>query len=567
MNPKKLKKHNLTKLAINIAIIMLSAYIISYLFIRIDLTSEKRYTLTRTTINTLKSLKDNVIVRVYLDGDELPSGFVRLRNAIKEMLDEYQIYSKVNIDYEFIDPAKDVDEKMKTRIYNQLYKKGIIPIQLQENTKDGKSSQKVLFPGALIIHRGREIALNFLKNNQQLTAEGNLNNSIQSLEYEFTNALTKINKPVKTKIAFSQGHGELSPIQVRDIEMVLEEYYQVDFVKIDSTNDHINDYKLIIVAKPQNAFSEPDKYLIDQFFMNGGKLMWLVDGVLINADSLKQNNETLALANELNIDDILFKYGARVNKHLIEDLQSSAIGLTVPGADGKPQIKLFPWQYFPLITNHSNHPITKYLSVVKLEYASSIDTVGASPLIRKTQLLASTPYSKVTPVPELINFGMINKVDEKLYNREPLPIAILFEGVFPSVFKNRMLSRFTVHPDEFKEQSRETKMIVVADGDIIKNEVSPNGDIFPLGFDRDTRQTYKGNTEFILNAVNYLCDDAGLMSVRARELKLRLLNKETVENEKLKWQLINTLVPVVCVILFGIVLSFIRKRKYSLQTK
>ncbi len=563
MKQKQNKKHKLIQLGISLLIIILLANIVSFVFFRLDLTSEKRYTLTEISKKTLRSLNDHVYIKIYLDGDELPLGFKRLRKALQEMLDEYKLYTNVELDYQFVNLDKIKDKNIAYRIRQQLYRKGLAPIELNETSEDGKKSKKTIFPGATIVHNGRETIVNFLKNEAVNTAEQNLNNSIQSLEYEFINAIAKLKKERKPKIAFTEGHGELKSAEIYDISITLSEYYDIERVRLDTTPTDLAKFEAIVVAKPQKAFSEAGKYVLDQYIMNGGKVLWLIDAVVSNMDSLLANNHTLAIAIDHKLTDQLFKYGARINPVLVEDLQCAPIGLAVAGQNGKPQIKLFPWHFFPLISNHTNHSITKYLNLVKTNFVSSIDTVGIPGELRKEILLKSSAYTKTSATPSRIDLSMIREIDEQAYNNAPVPIAVLIEGEFSSVFENRSLAKFTSNPAAHKNKSAFNKMIVVADGDIIRNDISPKGEPYPLGFDKYSQKTFRGNTEFILNAMNYLCEDGGLMSLRVRELQIRLLDKTKIKASKTKWQIINTLLPIVLVILFGLIFTGIRKRKFK----
>jgi ABC-2 type transport system permease protein len=563
MKRKQIKRQNIIQLFISLVIIILINYIVSFLFFRFDLTSEKRYSLTPLTKNTLRNLDDNVYIKIYLEGDDLPAGFKRLQNSVRELLDEYKVYAGKYIDFDFINPSKNPDREMRYKIYDELAQKGMMPIEIKENSTEGKSSQKVIFPGAIIYFKGKELSLNLLKNNQSTSAETNLNNSIQSLEYEFTNALVKLNHKNIIKVAFTKGHGELNDLQIRDMVITLSEYYKVERVQLDTGATDLNRYQTIIFPKPLIPFSENEKYMIDQYVMNGGKILWLVDGVVANTDSLQQNSLTLAMANSLNLEDLFFKYGFRINPDIVEDLRCAAIGLTVAGATGQPNIKLFPWQFYPVIITTGNHTITKYLSPVKTEFLSTIDTVGSSNQIQKKILLYSSSFSKISPVPMRITFDLLNITDESIYHTPPQPVAALIEGVFHSAFKNRPLRKFTTNITGFRDSSVATKMIVVADGDVIRNELSLNRDIVPLGIDPKTKQTFRGNKEFILNAMNYLNDDGGLMGLRTRELKLRLLDKKDIQTSKTTLQIFNTLIPVLFIIIFGVCLSLWKKRKYT----
>ncbi len=562
---KHIKRQNLIQLLISLVVLVLIQFIGSHLFMRFDLTAEKRYTLTDMTKNKLKKLNDYVYVKIYLEGEDLPIGFRRLQKSIKETLDEFAVYAGENIEYEFINPFADIDMAAKRKIYEELTKKGLKPVDLKHRSKEGSETQKMLFPGAIISYKGYEVAVNLLKNNQNMNAANNLNNSIQSLEYEFINAIHKLQTDKRPQIAFIEGHGELSEYEVMDITTTLSEYYSVDRGQISGQKGILQPYKAIIVAKPVKPFSEMDKFVIDQYIMQGGKVLWLIEGATASLDSLYNPEQAMiAMASTINLDDMLFKYGVRINHDLLQDMQCAAIGLTTKDPSGKPAIRFFPWLYSPLIVSHNNHTITKYMNLIKTEFISSLDTVGSSENLNKTILLTTSRFTKQEQTPARVSLDIIrDKPEKKDFKQSYKPIAALVEGKFPSVFKNRIIPGIVSRQDSILTQSKPTKMIFVSDGDIIRNEISERGDIYPLGFDRNSKRTYTGNSEFILNAVNYLCDDEGLMSIRLREIKLRLLDKTKIERERLFWQIINVVIPVVSVILFGIIINVIRRKRYT----
>lgn len=565
MERKKLKRQNLLQLLITLVIIVLVAYVSSFVGARFDLTSEKRYTLSDATKEMLKNLDDVVYVEVYLEGDDLPVGFNRLKQAVKENLDEFKVYAGDQLEYKFINPSANPDEEIRLEKQRELAQQGINPIQLQERTREGKTSQKTVFPGALIYYKGKQpMAVNFLKSQPNLSPENNLNNSIQALEYELTNAVMKLIAEERQKIAFLEGHGELQNIELQRIATTLEEYYDVSRERLDSTTTGLENYSVLIVAKPRRPFSEAEKYVLDQYFMRGGKLLFFVDGTTASMDSLHRSPSTIAISNELNLSDMLFKYGIRLNPDVVMDLQSGMIALTVPGTTSETGIKRFPWPYNPLIITQNNHPITKYMNMLRTEFVSSLDTVGASPEMKKTVLLTTSEYSLIQAVPLQISFDIVNEVwDERRFPHPPQIVAAMVEGRFQSLFKNRHIAGLTATPSDFVENSVPTKIIVAADGDIIRNTISSSGETYPLGFDRTAQHIFQGNTEFTLNAVNYLCEDDALMSLRLRELKLRLLDKDQITNSRLKWQLINTILPILVIVIMGFAINSARKNRYT----
>jgi ABC-2 type transport system permease protein len=560
---KNLKRQNIIQLGLALAIIVLVNVISSFVFTRFDLTSEKRFTLSETTKDFLGRLDDIVYVKVYLEG-EFPAGFKRLRNSTKEMLDEFRAYSNGNIEYEFIDPSASTEPQERNRLYQQLAEKGLQPTNLEETGK-GEASQKIIFPGAILTYRAQEYPLQLLKSQIGVSPEEMLNNSVQALEFNLANTIRKLIIQKKPRIGFVQGHGELGKMEVADMARSLSEYYDVDSVVIGGRLKSLDAYKAVIIAKPASAFHEKDKFILDQFIMKGGKVLWLIDRMYASMDSLRNNDgNALAFANELNLDDQLFRYGVRINPDLIQDLHAAPILLTTGYIGNQPQQKVLPWFYFPLLVPTSRHPVVNNLNAIKCEFVSSLDTLAVKG-IKKTVLLSTSELSKVLYSPVRINLGMLRiQPDPRQYNRKQLPVAVLLEGTFSSVFTNRIPPVIAENKDiDFRESSVPTKMLVVSDGDIIRNEVSKTGGaVYPLGYDRITRQVY-GNKSFLLNSVDYMCDESGLLAVRSKELKLRLLNRPRVDAEKYRWQLINTALPILLMIGFGVARNYSRKRKFA----
>ena len=438
-------KQKIIKYTISIISITLIFYIASSYFFRIDLTSEKRYTLSDYTKKLLGEIDEQVYIKIYLEGDDLPVKFKKLRISVQELLDEFGVFSGKRITYEFINPTESTDKKVRFSIYKQLLDKGLTPIESQEASSEGKTSQKMVFPGVVISYKGKEIGINLLKNDPhyQLDSEQNIANSIQTLEYEFTNALQKLSKKIKPKIAFIEGHNELSEYQVMDMTRILSEYYDVQRGRIGGKPDVLNGFKAVIIAKPTTEFSEQDKFVLDQYVMNGGKILWLIEGTNVRLDSLFVNSTTFAISQSLNIEDQLFKYGIRINPDLICDKQSSPIGIALEGEDGQPKIKLYPWYFFPVIVTNNQHSISKYLNFIKTEFVSSIDTVSYDLNIKKTVLLTSSEYTKIRQVPVQINLSDVSTTfNEKEYTQGKKSIAVLLEGKFQSIFNNRPIKKY-----------------------------------------------------------------------------------------------------------------------------
>jgi len=562
MTTRNNKKRDLTALGLAIIIVILLNLIGSFVFHRFDLTSEKRYTLSDATKKLIGQLDDVVYVKVYLDGD-FPAGFKRLKNETKEMLDEFRAYSDDNIEYEFINPSSTADKKQQNEVYKQLHDKGLQPTNLEVKDEKG-TSQQIIWPGAIVSYKGRETPWQLLKTQLGQSSEGQLNNSVQALEYEFASCIRNLSTSSRPQIGFIEGHNELDTLYVKDITDALGEFYLLKRVKINEQLNALNGLQAIVIAKPDSLFSEKDKFIIDQFVMKGGKILWAIDPLYTSIDSLRKSGITLAVPSDLNLDDLLFKYGVRINPNMILDLQSSAIPVNKALRGQQPRFELMPWLFSPLIMPTGNHPIVKNLDIIKIEYGASMDTIAAKG-ISKTILLKTSKYTKTFNAPVRVSLGMVRQEpNEQLFNDSYQPVAVLLEGEFESVFKNRIAP--DIASDSaigYKDHGIKTKMIVISDGDIIRNDVQHSTQKpFPLGYDQYTQQTY-GNKNFILNCINYLCDDSGLISVRARELTLRLLDKKKVNTEKLKWQLVNTVVPLLFILLFGIIHNIRRKRKYG----
>ncbi|HEY0031107.1 MAG TPA: gliding motility-associated ABC transporter substrate-binding protein GldG [Bacteroidia bacterium] len=562
MSNKRNKKRDLISLILVLAILVMLNFVGSFVFHRFDLTSEKRYTLSDATKSLLANLDDVIYVKVYLEGD-FPAGFKRLRNETKEMLDEFRAYSDNNIEYEFINPSANTDKKQQNEVFKQLFEKGLQPTNL-EVKEEGGTSQQIIFPGAIVSFRGHELPWQLLKTQMGRSPEAQLNNSIQSLEYEFASCIRNLSVSDRPVVGFIDGHGELDTLGVQDIADELSEFYAVKRVKLDSQLTALKGLDAIIVAKPDTAFTDKEKFILDQFIMKGGKALWLIDPMYTSPDSLRMNGGTLALPYELRLDDLFFKYGVRINTDLVEDIQSSVIPVNAAMRGQPANIQMKPWIFSPLIMPVNEHPIVKNLDVIKMDFVSSIDTIAVKG-IRKTILLQSSRYSRTQLSPVRVDLRMVNMpLDEKRFNNPYRNLAVLLEGEFESVFRNHLDPKIAKDSAiGFKEKGVATKMIVISDGDVIRNDIDYRSQKkLPLGYDKYTNQTY-GNKNFILNCMNYLCDDSGLISVRARELTLRLLDKKKLKNERLKWQIINTVLPLLALVLFGVIYTIRRKRKYS----
>jgi len=564
MKRKDLKKYNIYILTVSLLIIILVNIIVSYINFRIDLTEEKRYTLSKSTVKILKNLDDIVFFKVYLDG-EFPAGFKRLQQETKEMLNQFRAYSN-NIEYEFINPMATSDNKQKRAIYNQLINSGLDPTNLQTKDKNGRISQQIIFPGAIVSYKGREVPMQLLISQYGESPEKVLNNSIESLEFAIASAIKKLMKDNTTMIGLIQGHGELKQYELADIALALSDYYRVKFVRLDNKIKSLKDFKAIIIAKPDSTFDEKDKFIIDQFIMHGGKTLWLLDASNASMDSLTNNDNTLVSSLNTNLDDMMFRYGVKIQKNIIIDLQAIPIPVITGRIGNQPQYDKRPWVYFPMIIPKSNHPIVKNINAIKTEFVGSIDTV-TTPKIKKMPLLSTSKYSRIINLPAVIDINVLNREPNPYYFNNPYQnIAMLLEGKFTSLYKHRIPPEIEENKEiDFKEESNYNKMIVVSDGDIIKNQVTKqNGEIipYPLGYDKYNNYTF-GNKDFILNAINYLLDDDGLIYLRSRDIKLRMLDKTRLTNNRLYIQTVNVILPIFILIVAGIIVNIIRKNKYS----
>ncbi|MFB0925162.1 MAG: gliding motility-associated ABC transporter substrate-binding protein GldG, partial [Vicingaceae bacterium] len=497
------RKKDLTFMIVGLIIILLVNYVGSFAFERFDLTSEKRFTLSKTSQELAENIDDIIYVKVYLEG-EFPAGYKRLRDETKEMLDEFRAYSNGNLEYEFINPAESEDDKIREGIYKQLYKQGLRPTDLSERSNDGFSN-KIIWPGAVFLYKGKELPIQLLKSQIGAQQEGMLNSSIESLEYEIANAINSLTKTAISKIAFIEGHGELDKLETASLAASLAEFYVVDRIELNGQLNSLTErvmvdsnkafrvkvkYQSIIIARPMDRFSEKDKFIIDQYVMYGGRVVWLVDPVFASMDSLLKDNVTMAIPMDLNLDDQLFTYGVRINTNIVQDVQCAPIPIVTGMVGGKPKQEILPWFFFPLLTPANNHPIVNNLNALKGQFVSTIDTI-AKKGIRKTGLLKTSQYSKVSSAPTRIGLEMLRfEPDQTQFNAGHRVVAILLEGKFESVFKNRITPQLKgANEISFKEESVENKMIVIADGDIAKNNVNRRtGEFLELGVDRYTRQ-------------------------------------------------------------------------------
>ncbi|WP_452600430.1 gliding motility-associated ABC transporter substrate-binding protein GldG [Pontimicrobium sp. MEBiC01747] len=533
----------------------------SSVYKRFDLTSDKRYTLSEAALNVVKEVNSPIIIDVFLEGEDFPSEFRRLQTETKQILEEFSAYNG-NIKFKFINPIE--EEETRERSMQILNDRGLTPMQLSVQGKNGQNSQRVIFPWALASFNNQTVKIPLVKNKIGATQEELVSNSVQHLEYAFADGFGKLVNPKRRKIGILRGNGQLENKYIFDFVKTLRDYYFIAPFTLDSvatnpvkTSKSLNTYDLIISAKPTEAFSENEKLVLDQYTMNGGKSLWLLDAVAMEKDSLYNiEGKNVAVSRDLNLTDFFFKYGVRTNPLLVKSMYSAPITLA-QGEGSESRVDNLPWTYSPLATSSSKHPIVNNLNFLKFDFANPIDTLKNN--IKKTILLESAPLSKLEGTPAIISLESVNEApDPKTFNKGSQTLAVLLEGEFTSVYNNR-IKPFDL-PD-IKNKSTDTKMIVISDGDVIKNEIGRNGPE-ELGFDRGTLQTF-GNKEFLLNAVNYLLDDDGLINIRSKEVAVAFLDQQKIAKEKTKWQLINIVLPLFILGLFGFLFNFLRKRKYS----
>ncbi len=573
---KNIRRQNiLALLALLVALVFVNI-ISKYIFTRFDLTAEKRYTLSASTKEMLGEVDEPVLFRIYLEGDDLPAEYRRFRNDIKNMLDQFRAYSRF-IEYEFVNPNDFKTDEEKKQFYQTIVKKGLTPIPVTSE-EGGVQKQQVVYPSMEVSYRGRETAIQL----QSAGISGRstdevVNSSVENLEYNFVTAIHRLSRPVKARVGFLLGHGELEKIDIFDIQMSLVEDYSLENVYLneninaltgrimntqDSTITINNKFDVLVVPKPIKAFSDKDLYVLDQFVMYGGKILWLVDALDADMDSLQTKPQTFATRLATNLDEMFFNYGVRVNPDLIMDYRCR--GIPMMGNDNRMQ--LVPWYYFPTLVPNSDHPIVRNLDVLKTDFISTIDLISND--INKTVLLTTSDHVHIKNAPVNIQLtDAMVQVDNQLFNRSNLPVAVLLEGQFKSLFRNRLASQFaSLSEIGYKSQcDKPTQMIVVSDGDMIRNGTAYNEQgqyPFPLGYDRYTNVEFANKT-FILNAINYLAGDEGMIDARPRNIDIRRLDLAKVRDQRGLYQFANLFYPILSVLILAVVVLVSRKIKYK----
>ena len=554
----------MNKLIKNIALVVVGLILLNVLsqtvYKRFDLTTDQRYTLNPSALAILDKADAPIVIDVFLEGEGFPSEFRKLQLETRQLLEEFKAYNN-NISFSFINPIE--NDATRDQTIQQLNDRGLTPMQL--NVKEnGKSSQAVIFPWALASYNNTTVKIPLVKNTIGATQQQLVTNSVQQLEYVFADGISKLVNPKRRKIAVLKGNGQLENKYIADYVKSIRDYYFIAPFTLDSvanqaenTLKKLQEYDLIISAKPTEAFTEKEKFVLDQYTMNGGKSLWLLEQVAMDKDSLYNDlGKNVAIPMDLKLTDFFFKYGVRINPLIVSSMYSAPITLA-SGEGSDSQFQSYPWTYSPLAKGNTKHPIVNNLDFLKFDFANPMDVLKSS--TKKTILLQSAPLSKLEGTPREISLDMVNdQLDPKSFNKGPQTLAVLLEGTFTSVYNNRVKP---VNLPNTKNESVPTKMVVISDGDIIKNEVGRTGPE-ELGFDKYTGQTF-GNKEFLINVANYLLDDTGLINIRSKEIAVAFLNPEKISTEKTKWQLLNILLPLVLLGVFGFVFNYLRKKKYA----
>lgn len=559
---KTTKDKNLKSLLLIVLLIVVANIVSNFYFHRFDLTKDKRYTLSQTSLDIVKQVQNPLSIKIYMQG-ELSAEFKRLQQETQQLLEEFQAYNK-NIFFEFVDPLKEEETSMEN--IKELYRKGLTPVNITVEDK-GKQSQSMVFPWAIAVYNNKEINIPLLKNRMGATITEKVIGSVQHLEYSIADALNKLTVSRQKTIAVIKGNGELPDYAMAKFLLQMRESYHIGPFTLDSVNtDPINTlkalqkYDLAVIAKPTERFSDEEKQVLDQYLMHGGKALWLVDQVSVEMDSLyNETGSTLAFPRDLNLNDMFFKYGFRINPDIIKDERGTPIKLATGEQGSGTQFQDFNWKFAPEVHTQIQHPIVKSLGGIKFDFANSIDTLRNG--IKKTILLKSSKYSKKLGTPIEINLDIVAEETSPNHyiNTGEIPLAVLLEGSFSSMYENRVLPFEQV---DFQAKGAKSKMIVIADGDIVKNQLDKEGQPVELGFDQRSGNLYD-NKDFMLNCVNYLMDDTGLINIRSKDLDLPLLDKEKVYERYSTIQAITIGLPILILAIFGVAFTYLRKRKYS----
>jgi gliding-associated putative ABC transporter substrate-binding component GldG len=563
----KTSKLSLKNLFIGIALVVILNIVSHFVYQRFDLTADKRYTLSETSIKIISEIKEPLYVDVFLEGN-FPGEFKKLQQETQQLLEEFKSHNS-NIIFQFKNPIENQDES--NGVIESFIQRGMLPVNVSVEDK-GKQTQEIVFPWAIISYGEKGAKVPLLKNSMTASTAEKVTNSVQHLEYAFANAINTVVQNKSKKVAVLKGNKELQDFQIADFVKSVKENYYIGTFTLDSvskkpnaTLNALKKYDLAVIAKPTEAFTEEEKLVLDQFIINGGKTIWLVDNVAIEMDSLMQTGENLAYPRDLNLNDFFFKYGVRMQPSLIKDIMATPISLATGEQGSGTQYTKFPWFYSPMIypkvttDSQNTNAIISNLDGVRMEFCNPIELLNNK--IKKTVLLQSSPYSKPIGTPIPVSLAMVEeRPEQKEFNGGGnIPVAVLLEGDFKSMYQNRVLP---FKEPTFKENGTNNSMIVISDGDVIKNQLDKNGMPLEMGFDKWTNSMY-ANKEFMLNSVNYLLDDNGLINIRNKVVVLPLLDKQQVYDDYTITQIINVGLPIVILGLFGLLFTFLRKRKYS----
>jgi gliding-associated putative ABC transporter substrate-binding component GldG len=545
--------------AVALAILCINLFISSFFF-RLDLTEDKRYSISPGTRQLLENLESNIYVEIYLDG-ELNAGFKRLQAAVRETLEEFNAYSNNKVQFRFVNPDAAGSDEQRGAFQRELINTGIQPTNLFENI-DGKRIQRIIFPGAVVRSGTRQGAVNLLKGNLAASAQERLNQSVESVEFELANAIKKVTRRQKPRIALVQGHLELNSLPIGDLKQSMDEHFIVEEVKLDN-DSALTNYQAAVIIQPKMPYTEAEKFRLDQFIMRGGKALFMLDMVQMNLDSIAIGG-AYAFGYNLNLEDMLFRYGVRANMDLVQDMQMGTVIVNVGQFGNAPNLQPVPWPYYVLANQFGKHPITRNLNAVYTKFVGSIDTVKAKGNVRKTPLLMSNQYSRIRRAPTIVSLDELkNDTDPAKFIQSNIPLAYLLEGNFHSLFRNRFAPEGITEGTKVMQESVPTQVALIADGDVAVNELDRRSQQpLPLGFDPVTKQTFS-NKDLIMNILLYFTDEDGLLEARLKEVRMRPLDKIRLTDEKTQWQVFNLILPLLITAALGGTWYYVRKKRYE----
>lgn len=544
-------------------VVLLSVWLVNQIAnryrVQFDLTEEKRYTISDATKSLLRSLDEEVFFEIYLAGD-LPANFERFQKSIGEMLEQFSIESGNRVQYKFTDPSQANNAQARNQFYQSLMDKGVQATNLNYKNADGDKMEKLIFPGAIVSKGMSEVSANLLKGNRAAGPEGMLNQSIEGLEYELATAISELVDGGTKRVAYLTGHGAPDSLDIAGFRSAVLSKFDLFNVSLDDRNE-LSGYDVVVIGKPTKAFTEREKYLTDQYLMRGGNLVFFIDALSVNMDSASGEG-TIAIPYETNLTDQLFKYGVRVNQNYVLDVNSGQFPVVAGNMGNQPQIQMIPWPFFPVLTNFSKHPAVRNLDAILGRFVSEIDTVKAEG-IKKTPLINTSQYTKLLGPPVRVAFNDLrDELRPEKFTDGPKTVGYLLEGKFTSLYANRLVPK-GFDKTGFVEKGAPGKVIVIGDGDIIRNDLDPEtGEPLGLGVEPFTKTTY-ANESFVLNILDYMVDDSGLIETRSREVKIRPLDRVKVKQERAKWQVINLVAPVLLVLLIGGIKWYVRKKKFA----